>query len=490
VPGEAGRIVIDPGKESRKLAETADLLATEIGELTGAKYMIVSSAARRRAGDIGLALGKADPELGKEGYELEVGEAIRVTAPTPAGVFYGTRTILQLLHQGGAIPAGVTRDWPRYPERGLMVDIGRQPFTLEWLKAHVRELAYLKMNYLHLHLSDNEGFRVESETHPEIVSDPHLTKEEVRELVELAGRHQITVVPEIDMPGHMGAALRPHPELQLANAVGQRNEGRLDITNPKARRFARDLVEEYLALFPGRYWHLGADEYMPAAEWPLHPQLESYAREQYGPEANAKDAVHGFVNWVDQIVRAHGKTARMWHDEMNGGSAVTIDPDIVVEWWTNFSPLSDPNPTATVPVLRPPTPQELLDRGHRVMNAGWFPTYYANGRAFGGVKPDMRTAYESWRLHEFYGPLVWDETLQWPPATVSPDEPGSVGSKINVWNEDPPDETEDEVASGIFPRLRVLAQKTWESPLLTDSYREFESIIEAVGSAPLNRESP
>jgi hexosaminidase len=482
VLGEATRIVIKPGKGSKKLADAADLLADEIGELTGAEPRVVSSASRAGSNEIRLALGPPDPELGKEGYELEVGEEVRVRAPTPTGVFYGTRTILQLLHQDRAIPAGVARDWPRYSERGLFLPDNRL-FATRWIKAHIRELAYLKMNYLVLPIGGDGEWHVESIRHPEVVSDQHLPKAQVRELIEFAERHQITVVGGINMPGHMGAALRPHPEHQLANALGQRNPKRLDITDQAARAYARELVDEYLDLFPGPYWYIGADEFMPAAEYPLHPQLEGHAREQYGSDANAKDAVHGFINWVDELVRAHGKTSRVWHDGLGGGSAVTVNPEIVVEWWTNFSPLSDPNPSARVPLLRPPTPQELLDRGHRIQNAGWFPTYYVVG-ALGTHRPDMRTAYESWHVHEFHGPLVWDENVQYGPVTVDPDEPRNLGSKLHVFTDDPEGETEDEIAAGIAPRLRVLAQKTWESPLLTESYAEFRPITEKVGHAP------
>ncbi|MBA3261960.1 MAG: family 20 glycosylhydrolase [Thermoleophilaceae bacterium] len=123
-----------------------------------------------RPGDIELGLGSRDPALGREGYRLDIGAALRVEARTTAGVFYGSRTVLQLLRQGRAIPAGWGRDRPRYPERGLMIDNGRRYFSPAWIKREIRQLAYLKLNQLHLHFSDNEGFRIESESHPEAVS--------------------------------------------------------------------------------------------------------------------------------------------------------------------------------------------------------------------------------------------------------------------------------------------------------------------------------
>jgi hexosaminidase len=473
--GRAPRVVV-PRAQRLRLGSTARLFAADLRALTGRRVRVVSRRGiRARRGDIRLTLRPRDRRLGREGYRLAIRRAVHIRADTTRGVFYGTRTVLQLLRRGRlAIPRGRARDVPRYRERGLMIDCGRKYFTPAWIASHIRELAYLKLNYLHLHLSDNQGFRIQSDRHPEIVSTAHLKKREVRDLVSLARRHHITVVPEIDMPGHMQAALTPHPELQLVNAAGGREPDKLDVTSPAAHRFVRELIEEYLPLFPGPYWHIGADEVIPAGTYPLYPKLESYARARYGSRANGKDAVHGFVNWVDGIVRSHGKTARMWHDDLHGGSAVKRNSDIVAEWWTDVSPLSD---------ARPPTPQELIDDGHKIMNAGWFPTYYVNGPT-GAVKPDMRTAYESWDVNEFYGPFVYDRDVQNPPETVSPSEPANLGSKVNVWNDDPEAATEGEIADGIAPRLRVIAQKTWNSPLLTPSYSEFERIADAVGRAP------
>lgn len=493
-PGEfvlanPGRIVIASGD----LAGTAALFADEISALTGVEYAVVPGDPSSEPGDVRLALG-LDPELGEEGYELEIGESIAITAPTPTGVFYGTRTVLQLLHQDLVIPAGVARDWPRYPERGLMVDIGRRHFSLEWLEAHLRELAFLKMNILHLHFSDNEGWRIESDNHAEIVSDPHLSKDQVRELIELAERHHITIVPEIDMPGHMTAALEPFPEFQLQNRFGIRDPDKLDVTNEAARAYARDLVEEYLDLFPGPYWHMGADEYLGVftseASYELYPQLESYAQARHGPDANHKDAVIDFLNEINALVRSRGRTLRAWNDGLGGGGVLTADTDIVVEVWTDLGGL---------------TAEPLLERGHRIMNAGWWPTYYPQS-VFAVPRPSMATAYEQWKVHRFYGPFVANVTLEppqgldpglptigvppeapvfgRPPDEVDPDEPRNLGSKIHVWSDNPQLEDEDGVAAGIFPRLRMLAQKTWESPLLTESYEEFKPIMEQVGHAP------
>ncbi len=460
------------------LLPVAELFAEDLRRAHGLRTAITTTPTRApSSGDIRLALGSIDPQIGEEGYRLRLGaEGAVIRARSPAGVFYGTRTVLQLLAQHDTIPAGDARDWPRYPERGLMLDTGRQHLSAEWIKSRIRELAFLKLNYLHLHLSDDPGFRIESKRHPEIVSAEHITQAELHEILALAERHHVLVVPEIDMPAHMGAILAPYPQYQLVDVFGRASPNKLDITNPEARAFVRSLVEEFLALFPGRYWHGGADEYLRPDEYALHPQLEAYARSEYGSEATAKDAVHGFVNWVDSIVRAAGKTTRIWHDGLTGGNAVTVNPGIVVEWWTNVSPLSD---------SMPPKPQALLDKGHRIMNAGFFPTYYATWiPAALFLRADMRTAYESWSAHEFYGPIVINSLIKTPPDLVDPDEPRHLGSKIHVWNDVPGTEDEAQIAAELRMRLRMLAQKTWESPLLVPGYAEFVQIADQVGAPP------
>jgi hexosaminidase len=404
-----------------------------------------------------------------------VGRWISITANTTAGAFYGTRTLLQLFAQKRTIDAGVARDWPRYEERGLMVDIGRKYFTRGWLEARIREMALLKLNYLHLHLSDDQGFRLQSTSHPEIVSTQHLTKNDMRAIVGLATRDHITVVPEIDMPAHMGAELGPHPELQLTDITRQRQAGKLDVTLPAAQAFVKSLIEEYLPLFPGRYWDMGADEFIGIAGIgsPLlflqFPQLQKYAQAHYGSSANGEDAILGFVNWVDDLVRAHGRTMRMWNDGLAGGSAVKAHPDIVVDWWTNGGDS--------------PSPAAVLGQGHRISNSGWYPTYYVNSAVTGTIppRPDMASAYTSWSVDQFFGEFYLDPTARLgpPPYRLAPGEPRNLGAELNVWNDDPNYATQDQIATAIAPRLRLIAQKTWDSPPLTSSYASFEKIVRA-----------
>lgn len=452
------------------------MFARELRVLLGAEVRVTVQSGPQARGEIHLRLGAADPVIGAEGYRLELGEAAVIAANAAAGVFYGTRSLLQLLAQPEPVPAGVALDWPRYGERGLMVDIGRKHVDYEWLAARVRELAYLKLNRLHLHFTEDLGWRIESDRNLPIHAEQHLRKQQVRDLVALAARHHITVVPEIDLPGHMGAALAQHPEFQLRDASGKACTGKLDYTIGGARQFVRELIEEYLPLFPGRYWHTGADEFLAPEEYERYPQLERYAKHAYGSDANAKDGVLGLINEVNDLVRGHGKRLRMWGDGLGGGSAVSVDPSVDVEWWTDVTPLSE-----LVPV---PTPRQVLDAGHRIHNASWYPTYYTNLPTPEPPRPDLPGMYETWRVHRFRGMRYVDGTAGAPYHDIDPATEANLGSTLHVWNDEPEQETAAEIAAGIHHRLRVMAQQTWESPRLVSSYAEFEPLIARVGQVP------
>src|SRR5262245_20544331 len=351
----SSRIIVDPAYASTLNPEAATF-ATDLGTLAN-RTIRVAQQATPATGDIFLTLGGSDAA---EGYTMTVGASVRIQASTTAGAFYGTRTVLQLLRISNTISAGTARDWPVKPERGLMVDQGRKFFTVGWLSKHIKELAYLKLNVFHFHLSDNLGFRLESTTHPEIVSAQHYSKQDIANLVALGNKYHVTIVPEIDMPGHMSAILASHPELQLTSSF-------LDLSKDGAYTLARDVISEYLPLFPSRYWHLGADEYV--GNYSSYPQLLTYARAHYGGNATAKDTYYGFINWANNLVRAGGKTLRMWNDGIKSGDG-TINPasNIVVEFWYNNAL----------------TAQQLLDRGHTIANESWDPTYYV----LGGSKPN------------------------------------------------------------------------------------------------------
>src|SRR5581483_8679071 len=376
------------------LEEVGQVFSEDVLSLTGLTIAVLQET-QAQDGDIVLELGNTDlPDgiLGDQGYRLDISAQITVSARTTDGVFYGTRTLLQLLKQGFVINGGVARDWPQYPQRSLMVDVGRQYFSVSWLESHIRDLAYLKYNYFHLHFSDNFGFRLQSERHPEIVSEQHYTKKDISQLEALARKYHITIVPEIDIPGHLDAALSSHPELRLVTQTSERLPGDLDLTNDAALTFVRDLLEECLPLFSGPYWHLGADEYllrhfMQGGTYDDFPQIAATARARYGAQANAKDLYLGFINWAHQIVKAHGKTTRIWSDGQEGGSAVSPSTDaIIYEHW----------------IVWGPSPFEIIERGIPIVNCNFRYLYYAVGAPSAlSMTANAQELYETFEPHHF-----------------------------------------------------------------------------------------
>ncbi|GAA1942238.1 RICIN domain-containing protein [Kitasatospora viridis] len=451
--GASSRIVLDPASGSQ-LASDAATFAADLTALEGRPVAVAPAGSTPAAGDIVLGLGGDQPA---EGYRVVVGSTISVQGSTTDGEFWGTRTILQWLHQSSTIAAGTGTDAPDKAERGLMIDTGRNFFPVDWVENQIREMSYLKLNYLHLHLSDTYGFRLESSTHPEITSAQHYSKADIAAIIALGDQYHVAVVPEIDMPGHMDAILSGElaigKDYRLKDSSGNPSSSYIDVTIPGARALMSDLITEYEPLFTSsKYWHIGADEYV--TDYASYPQLLSYARATYGAGATAKDAFYGFVNWADAIVRAGGKTARMWNDGIKAGDGtIAPNPDIVVEYWYDYGL----------------TPQQLIDAGHTVANESWTPTYYV----YGGAKPDTTWMYQSWNPDLFQGS-----------ATIN-DPTRNLGSLLHVWCDNPTAETVDQTAANLRYPLRDLAQATWNSPKPVASYAAFVPIMDAIGRNPL-----
>jgi hexosaminidase len=403
------------------LAEVAEVFAEDLATLLGTP---VATGTEPAPGDVVLEIGPAGLGAGLgagEGYTITIGPTVTVRAETATGVFRGTRTLLPLMARR-ELPAGTVRDWPRTPLRGLLVDVGRKYFTPGWLRDRIRELAGLGMNYLHLHLSDDAGFRVESETCPAAVAADHYSKDELRALVSFARRHHVTVLPEIDMPGHMGALLTGRDHLRLTNAHGVTA---VNLAAPESDALAERLLAEYLPLFPGPYWHLGADEYVIDG---VYPELAREARRRHGPDATPKDLFYGFVNRTAALVRQQGKHPVIWNDEVRtDDGTVPLDRSLTIDYWSN----------------RGPTPAELAAAGHELINSSFTALYYV----LGDLRPDQR----DWHAGVFDGG-----------HTLPPDlEHARVGTKLHIWCDHPEAESEAEVAAGIAEPLRTTAHEAW-----------------------------
>ncbi|MCX4818898.1 family 20 glycosylhydrolase [Streptomyces sp. NBC_01142] len=457
IPGRDSAVVVPKGSEA--LADEGRLIAREL-------KLGYRGAVPARAGDVELAL--ASTRQGEpESYTVTTRDRrVRISGGDEAGVFYGTRTLKQAVRSGGAMPEGVVRDEPDRPQRGLMLDIARKHFTAGWIEDRLREMADLKLNQLGLHFSDDQGFRIASDSHPEVVSRQHLTKDEVRRIVALAGRLHIAVVPEIDSPGHLGAVIAAHPQLQLRNAAGAPTRGAIDIAQPESARIVDDLLREYADLFtdpriPQAYWHLGGDEYQalvvqnPEASYPA---LAAAARQKYGPRARVQDLATGWVNDRAAVVRPQGKKLKAWNDGFFRGGVVAADKDLEVEYWTGKE-------------FGARQPEEYLREGRKLVNVNDEYLYYVLGEPNEFRYPTGRRIYQEWTplvvrgskpVAERYSELI-------------------LGGRFAVWCDLANSQTQDQIARGIRLPLRATSQKLWDPRTPARDWQSFVELSRTLG---------
>src|SRR6266705_1247296 len=292
--------------------------------------------------------GKEIQEVGEdESYSLEVTPAgARLTAPTPLGTLHGLQTFLQLVDvstDGFAAPALTIQDRPRFPWRGLMIDSARHFIPLGVIRRNLDGMEALKMNVLHWHLSDNQGFRVESKRFPklqELGSDGlYYTQDEIRDLIAYARDRGIRVVPEFDMPGHSTSWFVGYPE--LASAPGpyeiERRWGvfdpAMDPANEKVYKFLDDLIGEVARIFSDHYFHIGGDE-VNGKEWDANPKIQAFMK-AHGIKNNEALQAY-FSGRVQKLVTKHGKTVIGWDEVLVEG----VPKDIVIQSWRGQASLA------------------------------------------------------------------------------------------------------------------------------------------------------
>jgi hexosaminidase len=278
-------------------------------------------------GEIALLLVDDGPDLGEEGYTLTSAPgSLTIRAGAPAGLFRGAQTLRQLWPntvEDGPIQAGRIVDRPRFPYRGVMLDVARHFFGVADVKRVIDLAALYKLNYLHLHLTDDQGWRIAIDAWPRLATHGggtdvsggpggYYTKADYRDIVAYAAAHHMTVVPEVDLPGHTNAALASYPELTGDGRPRERytgvEVGFSTLTDmPVTYEFLTDVFAELAALTPGPYLHIGGDEAMSTG-------AEAYER---------------MIARVQEIVRRNGKAAIGWHEI----ARADLDPSTVVQYW-------------------------------------------------------------------------------------------------------------------------------------------------------------
>lgn len=358
VPASGTPFVMDAGTvvvPASGLEREAGFLVSYVRELTGLE-MSVSERAGRKASAIRLSL---DESLPSEGYCIEVAEnGITLRGGTAAGVFYGVQTLRKSLPAGAAqsvsFPAVKISDAPRFAYRGMMLDCARHFFSVDFVKEFIDILALHDMNTFHWHLTDDQGWRIEIKALPQLtevgawrsgtvignnsdVDDEvryggFYTQEEIRDVIAYAAERHVGIIPEIDLPGHMSAALATFPELgctggpyKVGHKWGVYNDV-LCVGNPATLEFVKTVLGEVADLFPSDVIHVGGDE-TPTVRWEACPKCQAV-------QTGGKTLQGWFTAQVVEFLASKGKKAICW-DEMLGMGA---DPSVGIMSWRGSTP--------------------------------------------------------------------------------------------------------------------------------------------------------
>ncbi len=402
----------------------------------------------------------SDEQLGDEGYELAIArDVITISANKPAGLFYGIQTLRQLLppaieastKQEGPwhIATGTIRDFPTYAWRGAMLDVARHFFKVEDVKRYIDLISYYKMNILHLHLSDDQGWRIEIKSWPKLATiggstevgggeGGYYTQEQYSEIVAYAESRFITIVPEIDLPGHINSALASYGELNGGTIVPEEGRKKSPLTSSPILggeptptdlytgtevgwstlrvekeitfKFIDDVLRELAAITPGPYIHIGGDE----------------------AAATKKEDYLVFINRFTEMVRSHGKIMIGWEEIAQGN----IDNNVIIQHWHSQK-----------------YAQEAVEKNARLIMSP------AN-RAYLDMKYDSTTVLGL----KWAGYIEVDHGYNWNPATEVEGitNENILGVESPLWSETVTNM--DEIEFLAFPRLPGYAEIGWSAP--------------------------
>ena len=380
-------------------------------------------------------------EIGEdEAYTLDVtASGAKIHAANPLGAMHGLQTFLQLVAitpDGFTVPAVHIEDEPRFPWRGLMIDVARHFAPVEVVKRNLDGMEAVKMNVFHWHLSENQGFRVESHKYPKLQqqgSDGQFyTQEEIRDVIGYARDRGIRVVPEFDMPGHSTAWFVGHPELASGSGPYQieRRWGvfdpAMDPTNEKTYKFLNELIAEMTKLFPDQFFHIGGDE-VNGKEWDTNPKIQSYMKAHGIKNDEALQAY--FSQRVQELVVKHGKTPVGWDEILVPGVPKTI----VIQSWRGAESLA----AAAKQGYR-----GILSNGY-YLDLGWSATRHYAIDPLGGAA-----------------------------ASLTPEQQKQVlGGESCMWSEYVNAENID---SRIWPRNAAIAERLWSPKEVTDVHSMYE----------------
>lgn len=456
---------------NEKMHRTADFLATFIKEMTGTEVRV--SDKEKSSNAIILAV---DSTMGHpEGYKLQITpEKVLLTGGSEAGVFYGIQTIhkaLPILKDGkvaAALPAGTVTDFPRFRYRGFMIDVGRHFFPVSYLKQMIDLMALHNINYFHWHLTEDQGWRIEIKKYPKLTEigskrdstiidwetkkfdgKPHsgfYTQDEAREIVRYAADRFITVVPEIDLPGHTTAALASYPELgctggpyKVLCSFGVFSDV-LCAGNDQTLQFTKDVLDEIMDIFPSEYIHIGGDE-CPKSRWEKCPKCQAKIKE-LGIKALPKHSKENqlqtyFMSELEKEINAHGRRMLGWDEVLEGG----LTPNSTIMSWRGIQ-----------------GGIEAARQHHDVIMTPIQRLYFSNPRI------NKMTGFEWMNRVYNFEPV--------PAELTDAEKKFVIGTQGCIWTEWTADSTKMEWQ--ILPRMAALSEIQWTLP----EHKNFERFME------------
>ncbi|MCG8578946.1 MAG: family 20 glycosylhydrolase [Bacteroidales bacterium] len=427
--------------------------------------LLWSSEGINKKADLVLQINPELDSLGHEGYVLDINtKQIMIQSAGAEGLFYAIESIRQLLpvsfdtNTSLSLPTCRITDKPRFAWRGMHLDVSRHFMPTSFIKKYIDYLAMHKLNVFHWHLVDGIGWRIEIESHPELTSigawrkvkpglkpwqefevwregdseekyGGYYTQDEIREVVAYAAQKHITVIPEIELPGHSEVVFQCYPHLACKDATGQhiKNTGVYCASNPKGYQLLEDVLEEVLELFPSEYIHIGGDE-VNKKHWKECPDCQKMMNKN---GYDAHELQSHFVNHFDTWLKNKNRKLIGWHEILEG----QLSPSATVMFWASEKQV-----------------KEYLEKGHpTVLTTGshlYFDHYQSMSKhepqAFGGNAP-LKKVYD-------YEPI---------PSDLEPKYANLVlGVQANIWTEYMPDEQQVEYM--LFPRIAALSEIAWQ----------------------------
>ena len=450
----------------RDLKRASSQLADR-GVLSEAPQIVFGTLENAAENDIIVKMGTNPDLTGKnDAYAVDIKNNITISAEDETGIYYGLTSVIQMLIEGdNVLTKGNIVDYSDVEDRSFHLDCARKFFTKDWIISLIKDLSWQKYNSIQLHFSENEGFRLQSDTLEAIdgfqyVNNQYLTKQDMLEIIQVANEYHIEVIPSLDSPGHLGAVLRYLPSdyscASLFPSDGRRAQCFNIFTNDEARGFLIDLMTEFIDFFSEagcKRFNIGGDEFLE--------KFSNFSNEQYVQ-------IMEYFNEVSAIAKSKGMTPRTWNDGVMYGNytGYKLDPDIEICYW------AAPQNCASI--------EKFVQNGNRVINFSDTYMYYVlSSWWLQNACPEGDRIYKEWHPGKF-------STLQGgiPQTYNKPYANFIKGGSYAVWCDVPGYMTQDSVANNIFYRTRATAYKMWNTSDSMPEYADVKKAFDKIGRVP------